>query len=344
MESANTTEPTSPSVSDAPNETIELDFSFPDMPSPSALTQGSVVLESFDDTNWSADFNDGQSHALNDDYTFNDGARNHIFESLSSHELEPRPEQEPPRQQQISSIGQRQRTSTYSATFSHAGGDYDVAGLAGLDFDVGEHRPPSCSREFQSQLSFPVDTQPRHLADSGSSSRCVMACSQIIISLEKYLVAELKVLDLVLGIVKRVIDKLGPLVGEQLGLRNVKCLSLFSTIVYQILELVEAGCTNFLTDGLVDKLADPLGGNLNDLGFGTFNTSPGNQKRFGCQIVLEELRPIAEIIRKVVVLSNAKSSGYNGRDGMSEEQTGYHGDMQDRLKRLVEKVRRVGGL
>lgn len=337
----NTTESTSPSASDAPNETIEVNFSFPDIPSPSALTRGSVVLEPFDDANWSPDFNDGQAHALNDDYTFNGGPRDSIFDPLSSHELELRPDQQSPRQQQISSIGQRQRNSPYSASFSRAGSEFDVAGL---DFDLGEYQspvPPSRSREYQPQLPFPIDTQPRHLTQSGSGSQCVMACSQIIISLEKYLVAELKVLDLVLGIVKRVIEILGPLV-EHLGSSNVKCLALFGTIMYQILELVEAGCTNFLTEGLVDKMADPLGDNLHDFGFGTFNT--GNQKRFSCQIVLEELQPIAEIIRKVVTLSKAKMSGQNSQNGTGEKHTGCHEDMQDRLKILMEKVKRGGGL
>lgn len=231
------------------------------------------------------------------------------------------------------------------ASFSRADSDYQVASL---DSDLSENRPSSSlsgSRHFQSQASFPTLTQSRRNTENGNNSECVITCSQIILHLEKYLVDELKVLDLILGIVKRVIEKLNPLVGGQLGPRNTKCLALFSTILYQLVELLEAGCATFLAEQLEDKLShsrsDPLGGSLNDLGF---SASSGDHRRFRAQVVLEELQPIAEVTRKVIVLSNPGSNGYDSRNAAGQERVGCHRDLERRLMVLMERVKRRGGL
>jgi hypothetical protein len=332
---ANEPEHLSPNASKAPNDTIELDFSFPDIPISPAAGPGSITLGSFNDTvlSWPTELIE-QGQNLDNDYVFEDGPMSDIFGQLSPNELEL------PEQRQQRHRHPRQQMSPIS--------DYH---LSSLDFDLSENRPPSSlsrGRHSQPQTPFPMDRQSRHHTEKGTNSQCVIVCSQMIVSLEKYLIDELKVLDLILGIVKNAIGRLAPLVNGQIGPRNSKCLALFSTILYQVIELLEAGCANFLAEGVDDRLpnspSDLLSGSLHDLGFGAFSTTSGDQRRFHSQIVLEELRPLTEIMRKVIMLSNAGFNGCDPRGGTGQVRIRSHRDLEDRLKLLIEKLRRAGGL
>jgi hypothetical protein len=348
--SANTAEHLSPENSSLQSDTIELDFSFPQISSagtPSLRSQPGTLGPAFEDAvlNWPAtDLNERepQDHSLENDYTFNDSQVNDIFGRL------PPPGSSITSQQPLSPMSQGQPRRDSITSFSQPTNDYQNSGID-FDLELGPTRtPPSLSRgrHFQAQSPFSPSVPSRRHTESGSNSQCVIVCSQIILSLEKYLVDELKVFDLILGIVKQVIEKLNPLVSAQLRPRNAKCLALFGTIIYQVIELLEAGCTNFLAEELGDTLSpsrsDSLGGNLNALGFGGFGS--GDQKRLRSQLVLEELQPIVDIARKVLMLSSVRGKAYDGSVASEVDAVGCQRNIERRLKHLVEKVRRCGGL
>jgi hypothetical protein len=340
----------SPNTSNAQTDTIEIDFNFPNISTSPAPSSVPVTLPSFDDVllDWPTDLNEQQGNTLDNNYTFENGSSTEISGLPSSNEQQSQLQSRQQPQQQLSPVSQPR---SYSISFSGVRNDYHISNI-----DLSESlspSSPSCSRHFQEQTSFPIKApQRRRHTESGNDSQCVLVCSQMIISLEKYLMDDLKVFDLILGIVKRVIDNLSPLVGGQ-GSRNSKCLALFSTIMYQIIELLEAGCSNFLAEELDDNMvngqSNHLGGSLHghDLGFGAFCATSVDRRRFRAQIVLRKLHPIAELTRKVALLCDAGwSNGYNPRSSTSQERagTGYRRDLEPRLKLLIERVRRGGGL
>ena len=170
---------------------------------------------------------------------------------------------------------------------------------------------------------------------SGRNSQCVIACSQIIFSLEKYQVDKLKVLDLILGIVKRVTERLDPLVNGQSGCPNTKCLALFNIIVYQLVEILEAGCADFLagTSNAQRRLSsDLLEAGFHELDFSGLGIGNKDQERFRSQIILEVLRPVIKIMQKVLFIST--NAGLD-RDSYQ--------DIESRLKSLEEKVKKRAG-
>ena len=169
----------------------------------------------------------------------------------------------------------------------------------------------------------------------------------MITSLENYIADQLKALDLILGIVKRAVDTLNPLVGQQLGPRNLKCLALFGVMMYQIIELVEAGCAKFLEDQPEDFSMPDLSpanglGRLGvggaGLGFGAFHFNHEEQKMWRSQIVLKELLQISELLRKIMALANTGPRGQETVSSASEREGCYH-DLEGRLKVVIEKVR-----
>jgi hypothetical protein len=170
-----------------------------------------------------------------------------------------------------------------------------------------------------------------------TSSQCIVACTKIILSLEKYLIDDLKVLDLIFDIVKKVMGQLNPLVEYQFVTRDMKCLTIFRVIVKQIIELLEAGCANFFAelqdDGASEEDGDVIGGSLSNLGFGFLNVTPGDQRRWRSQLVLEELQPISQNLRKIVALINTNL-----------QFTASQVDIQTSLSALMETTRRRGGL
>lgn len=335
-ETANTRQsPLSPHTSEDPStaESIELEYSFSSIPGSQTLGTENTGL--FDDAllGWSTVLNGG----LDDTYGFDERHAEDIFGALQDTQAELSQQQQ--QQQQLPPISQGHPKAASLPSFSHTPSGWNAPGI-----EPGYHErslsPPSRThnRQFSLQHSATTTPPPQIIAtDSGSDSQCVIACSQIIFSLEKYQVDKLKVLDLILGIVKRVTERLDPLVNGQFGSPNAKCLALFNIIMYQLAEILEAGCTDFLAD--TSDAQRPFSSELLEAGFYELDFSGlgmgyKDQERFRSQIILEVLRPVIRIMQKVLFISTNA-----GLDGDSSCQ-----DIESRLKTLVEKVKKRGGV
>ena len=355
----------SPNTSNTANDTIEVNFFSPRLSQSQSRSprRDPVTLDAYDDVvlDWSADLNQTQDLTVNNDFNFDDTHENDLFQPLSptcpdpqqqqqqqqQQQTEPLPSQSQPQSQPQTQSQPQQQLSPISSgsnrTYSRpAMTEYPVLTL---DFDLSDvRRPISRSRNFEPH-PYPINgAQTPHNLDLKINSQCVITCSQIILSLEKYLLDQLKVLDLILGIVKQVVEKLNPLIGGQLGPCNMKCIALFSTILYQVVELLEAGCTSFLSEAIDNNLApyssNPLGGGLHSFGFVGFGTNSGDQRRYRSKIVLEELQPIMDTMRKVALLTSS-GKGYDDRGG-GQERIGWCHETESRLQLLIEKIRRQG--
>jgi hypothetical protein len=330
-ETANTRPPPLSPRTSSTGETIDLEYPFSSTPA----SQGPGIENTglFDDSllGWSTVLNGG----LGDTYGFDERHAEDIFGALQ--DTQPELSQ----QQQLSPISQGYPRVTSHPSFTHTTSSLNAPGV-----EPGYHErslsPASRThnRQFSLQDSATTTTPPPPQmmpTDSGRSSQCVIACSQIIFSLEKYQVDKLKVLDLILGIAKRVTERLDPLVNGQFGCPNTKCLALFKIIMYQLVEILEAGCADFLAD--TSDAQKPLSSELleagfHELDFGGLGIGYKDQERFRSQIILEVLRPVIKIMQKILFIST--NAGL--------ERGSCHQEIENRLKTLAEKVnKRRGG-
>lgn len=320
----------SPGSSEDPStgESIEPDYTFPRSPgSQLSVTENTgVVDDAFLD--WSTMLNVG----LENNYGFDERCTAGILG------MQQDTESGLP-QEQLSRINQGYPQASSLPSFPRT-----TNGLNTPRFESGYHETPlspSSSTHNSRQFPFPTPATaipPQTTAlDNGRNSQCVIACSQIISSLEKYQLDNLKVLDLILGIVKRVTERLDSLVDGQFEFPNSKCLNLFNIILYQLVEILEVGCADFLTatantPGSLSS-SEILEAGFHDFDFGGLGIGYKDQERLRSQVILEVLRPVINIMQKVFFISTKagldRDSCYQAREG--------------RLKSLVEKLKKRSG-
>lgn len=138
-------------------------------------------------------------------------------------------------------------------------------------------------------------------------SHCVLACTEIINNLERYVLAELKALDLCLTIVRPANEDLRRLVDTQKASRNFRCMALFSVIMYQIVELFEVGCAAFILEGIggPEKMLPEWlrSGGTSGLGLGAFRMGAKEQRAWRTDIVLKDVQQSVEILQSIVTLA-----------------------------------------
>lgn len=313
----------SPGTSEDPStgETIELEYAFSSTPGSQA--HGTENTGIFDDAllGWPTTLNGG----LDDTYGFDERYAADILGALQ--DTQPGPSHQ---HQQLTPISQGYPQVT-SLPFSHTTSSLNAPGIK-PGYHEGSLSPSSRTHNTQFPLQNSATTTPPQTTaiDRGRNSQCVIACSQIISSLEKYQVDKLKVLDLILGIVKRVTERLDPLVNGQFECPNTKCLTLFSIIMYQLVEILEAGCADFLAD--TSDAQRPLSSEVLQAGFHELDFSMGykDQERFRSQVILEVLRPVFRIMQKVLFIST--------KAGLDRDSC--YQDKESRLKTLMEKVKK----
>ena len=244
--------------------------------------------------------------------------------------------------------------------FSPASSSRSIFNIPGLDPEPCETAQPHLINEASNssvQSSAAGITNPGLRAatiaaaaptDYMTHSRCVIICSNLISSLEKYLLDDLKVLDFILGTVKGVLVQLNPFIELHNARQDVKCLILFFIICHQIVELLEIGCANFLDEGSLDDGmckgdlttgSPPItSSSIAGLGFDVFS-SPKNQRRWQSQIILDEMQPFARILHVLDGFVTAED-GQVQKQGTHDLQHNYYGNLIDRLNLLVEKLKR----
>ena len=170
-------------------------------------------------------------------------------------------------------------------------------------------------------------------------SHCVLACTEIISNLENYILADLKALDLCLAIVRQTVDELSRLVDTQQASRNFRCMALFSVIMYQMIELLEAGCTVFLVenqDGTGKVVPEWLRkGCTPGIGFGAFRMGASEQRAWRRDIVLKELRQSSEVLQKIIAL--ARLGPRQACRGTPEDRAACYSELEGRFAALREK-------
>ncbi|KAI1824919.1 hypothetical protein F4861DRAFT_224876 [Xylaria intraflava] len=138
------------------------------------------------------------------------------------------------------------------------------------------------------------------------NSRCALACTHIIATLESYLLLELKALDLILEVTRKARNELEKLVHLQKEPRSSRCIILFSVALSQIIELLEIG-TKQLPDseaGLNGRLNSGLPiGLMPSLGFGAFSFVAEQQVSFRLSLIRRECRHVTHLAESIEALA-----------------------------------------
>jgi hypothetical protein len=279
--------------------------------------------KSFDNAlmDWSSQLDDYQSQVTTDSLdVLND--TDGFFANLAGEDHQP----------QLSAISSADlfRQPTPRTTFPSTGSDYHVPVL---DFESHDTwRNQNVNDQFQTNPTKRVNN-----CGSSSHSQCVIACSKMTQSLEKYISDDLKVLELIFSIAKRVISQLNSLLDLELECQHMKCMPLICVVMHQVVELLEAGCSNFIEDDEHSKvMSDPLGNSLSGFGFDGFATNGEHQRRWQSQMLLRELQPSVSILRRIGTLISADFPSGSGRIVGQRE---IHREIQTRMNILIHRMK-----
>lgn len=161
--------------------------------------------------------------------------------------------------------------------------------------------------------------RPRNDVDS----QCCIECCQMFMDLENYIVSQLKAFKLLLGIIRKALERLAHLVGVQQESRDLRCLMLLSTIMYQIIELLEVCLDAMKAEGDKQR-ARRLTGTSTGLGFGDYAIDEEEQTALRVQTILKEINQAVEVLRKIKVLAgmgpeNDQSAGSDSAQGQARQ-------------------------
>jgi hypothetical protein len=202
-------------------------------------------------------------------------------------------------------------------------------------------RPPPTSSTAQKAL---------HLTKLDSN--CILVCSQIITTLENYLLSELNVLDLILTTVRAVAAEMTRLVQHVQESRGERCMFLFLTIMHQIIELLESGSRTMLSEGY-DPLhpnstpSDPFGSSVSlsgttnplpSLGFSAFSLSAEEQRGFRTRVLMREYQNVGELLVKIVALARLGPRGALMDQESVDQRSKWVVGLEMRLRDMKEKV------
>jgi hypothetical protein len=219
--------------------------------------------------------------------------------------------------------------------------------MAGIDFNLNEllQSPPS-TEELSESTSAVQPTMPLSLGlrpRNDQDSQCILECSKIITDLENYIMADLKAFKLLISIIKKALDSQATLIGLQQGSRNLRCLFLFSTILYQVLEMLESSVASARRES---RSAQDSSGSYPSaaaqfprLAFGDFGMDPEDQLAWQLQTVSREVNHAIEVIRKLKSLSGIGPEDESRRgDDIGNSREGCYLDLEMRYSALSSHV------
>lgn len=186
---------------------------------------------------------------------------------------------------------------------------------------------PTHSNEPENYLVPPSHSfipSPHSKPKSQVDSQCVLACIQIILSLENYILTDLRSEELILDVSRCTVEQLTILVDMQKDSRSVRCMALFSVVLHQLCELFEVGCSVILAEcngedvGLHSVLPRKLKG-FGGFGFGASVIDVEEQLAWKARKMAKELQLIIEVMRKISTLARTGPRFYTGRTAMDRD-------------------------
>ncbi|KAI0886472.1 uncharacterized protein GGS22DRAFT_114006 [Annulohypoxylon maeteangense] len=173
-------------------------------------------------------------------------------------------------------------------------------------------------------------------------SECVMVCTHIIAVLENYLLCEPKTFYLILEPTRKAATELKNLVHLQQQSRCERCISLFTVILSQMIELLEAG----IRTPPDSEAGIPNGGFLSsmqsNLGFSAFSLTADEQRGWQSRIIRKEYHNVTEIVSSVIELARLGPRGVASTPAMAEERIRALARLRQRFNQFAEREKETG--
>lgn len=168
-------------------------------------------------------------------------------------------------------------------------------------------------------------------------SRCVLACTRILMTLENYLLSDLRALDLILATVGKAVDDVKKLVDLQQRSRCERCITLFTAVMLQVVALLEAGFNTASQelDNFDDILAEPQLGLGSTLCLGAFLPNSEEQRTWRSRIVTKEVQHVREVLSSIMVLARLGPQGVSADPSATDARVGCLGNIEQRLKHIL---------
>ncbi|KAF2265214.1 hypothetical protein CC78DRAFT_579621 [Lojkania enalia] len=214
--------------------------------------------------------------------------------------------------------------------------------MSNLDLDFDEMWNSQAIRQpFQNRQEATLDPPPipddSQKLRNENDSRCVMQCCHFISDLETYISAEIEAFQIRLGIARKANGRLHELIGFQQGSRNLRCLMLFNTVCYQIIELLDLCHKTIASSDSYRRSGSFL--MLGGIGFGEFGFDEEERLAWQKQRIVKEINKVSEMVRKIKTLAGV------GPDHSTSEATplaaargNCYNDLEARIKELAAKV------
>ncbi|RMZ66219.1 hypothetical protein GMOD_00005302 [Pyrenophora seminiperda CCB06] len=221
------------------------------------------------------------------------------------------------------------------------------SGMSSMDFSLNDLlRTPSVVEEpvlnnstTRPPMPLSLGLRPRNEQDS----QCILECVRIITDVENYIMAELKSFKILLNITRKALNSLKRLIGLQQASRNLRCLFLFSTIQYQVLEMLEACFTNVQREcslgGTSGTGTSALGLRKPLMGLEDFGVDPEEQSEWRLQMILKEVNHATETLKKMKSLAGiGPDTNESQGDDASTSREGCYLDLELRLEDLSMRI------
>ena len=193
------------------------------------------------------------------------------------------------------------------------------------------------AEKIQRSATLKLDAEPTSEDLGRLDSHCVLSCVRVIGTLENYLLGGLKNLDLITETISRSGVEVRKLVQLQQKSRCDRCVLLFNTIIFQMIELLEAG-----TKPLSDGRADFPGASLFPIaeagfGFGSLSPSTEEQRLWRSRIVRGACQRVGEVMSGVIGLARLGPRGVTLPPEAAAQRVKCLVDMELKLKNLYER-------
>lgn len=169
-------------------------------------------------------------------------------------------------------------------------------------------------------------------------SECVMVCTHIIAVMENYLVCEPKTLYLVLETIRKATAELKNLIHLQQESRCGRCISLFTVVLSQMIDLLEAGAKPPSESEAGLPAGRFLSGMQSNLGFSAFSFTADEQRGWQSRILRKEYHNVAEVVSTVIRMAESGQRGTNTVDpALTEQRTKPLAELKKKLVHLARE-------
>ena len=168
-------------------------------------------------------------------------------------------------------------------------------------------------------------------------SECVMVCTHIIAVMENYLLCEPKTLYLVLEPIRKATAELRNLIHLQQESRCGRCISLFTVVLSQMIDLLEAGAKPPSESEAGLPAGRFLSGMQSNIGFSAFSLTADEQRGWQSRIVRKEYHNVAEVVSAVIRMAESGQRGTAVNPAMTEQWTKPLAELKQKLVCLARE-------